>query len=148
MNKSGRRNEHQQEFHRQATILRRNLFQWDQTLQTGRVENWPKILGRLNAALNQASNLNEGIQDVLEHFVYLPKRCPVNPQDIPFFLSTRLATATDAETSAGSGGGGGVSSETDDKMTTFKEDPNKILRLYEEETAKMAFEFEENIIRY
>lgn len=91
---AGRRNEQQQLFHRQATILRKNLYAFDHTLHQRQQEDWPRMLGRLNAAWNQAYHLNSnGIDDVLEHFVYQPKKCPANPQDVPFFLSTRLADA-------------------------------------------------------
>eukprot|EP00548_Thalassiothrix_antarctica_P016223 CAMPEP_0194195088 /NCGR_PEP_ID=MMETSP0154-20130528/75938_1 /TAXON_ID=1049557 /ORGANISM="Thalassiothrix antarctica, Strain L6-D1" /LENGTH=156 /DNA_ID=CAMNT_0038919575 /DNA_START=230 /DNA_END=700 /DNA_ORIENTATION=- len=52
------------------------------------------MVGRLNAALNQTVTLDSSIDDVLEHFVYIPRQSPVNPQDIPNFLSTRLADNT------------------------------------------------------
>jgi len=81
-------------FTRQATILRKNLGEWDMVLHNPRGEDWPKMLGRLNAALNQTSTLDNSIEDVMEHFVYLPKRATANPQDIPFFLSTKLDSST------------------------------------------------------
>lgn len=43
-------NEQQQTFLRQGTILRRNLSTWDETLRSARGEDWPSMLGRLNAA--------------------------------------------------------------------------------------------------
>ena len=35
-------------------------------------------------------NLDRSIDPSLDHFVYQPRKSPVNAQDIPFFLSTRL----------------------------------------------------------
>lgn len=46
-----RNNEHQQAFTRQGTILRKNLYEWDRMLRTPRGEDWPTMVGRLNAAL-------------------------------------------------------------------------------------------------
>jgi hypothetical protein len=50
---SARSSHHQQHqaFSRQATILRKNLNEWDRMLRTPRGEDWPTMLGRLNAAL-------------------------------------------------------------------------------------------------
>eukprot|EP00956_Cyclotella_meneghiniana_P043549 scaffold275516_cov76-Cyclotella_meneghiniana.AAC.1 len=84
-------NEQQQTFLRQANILRKNLNAWDGMLHSSRGEDWPSMLGRLNAAFNQTGNLDQTIQDQSEHFVYVPKKSTINPQDIAFFLSTRLA---------------------------------------------------------
>jgi len=91
---SSRELEQQHVFTRQATILRKNLFDWDYRLRTPPGESWPIMVGRLNAALNQTVTLDSSIDDVLEHFVYIPRQSPVNPQDIPNFLSTRLADNT------------------------------------------------------
>jgi hypothetical protein len=44
------RNEQQQAFLRQATILRKNLNAWEATICSARGEDWPSMLGRLNAA--------------------------------------------------------------------------------------------------
>ena len=89
-----RRNTEQQSvFTRQATILRKNLGEWDLILRNPKGEDWPRMLGRLNAASNQTTTLDKSIEDVMEHFVYLPKQSTANPQDIPFFLSTRLVDA-------------------------------------------------------
>jgi len=156
---SSRRNnfEQQQTFHRQATILRKNLSAFDYTLHQRQQEDWPRMLGRLNAAWNQASNLNyNGIDDVLEHFVYLPKRCPANPQDVPFFLSTRLTDtppAKAAPTISDTKKDDDNESEqkgADDEVSQkgIEEDPTKTLRIYEEYAAKMAVEFEDSMIRY
>jgi len=56
MSAYSRRNEQQQIFTRQATILRKNLFEWDRMLRDPRGEDWPTMLGRLNAALVSESN--------------------------------------------------------------------------------------------
>ena len=202
---AGRRNEQQQKFHRQATILRKNLITFDNTLHQNihfhhQPEDWPRMLGRLNAAWNQAANLNNGIEHVLEHFVYVPRKCPANPQDVPFFLSTRLAesnaipestTTTSSDTSGAkkrknrkpnqkkrkgntkkrkrneqyndnsdddsdsdsdhdddNKDEGDEDNEKQDNKYTVVEDPSKILRLYEEQSTKMANSFEESMIRY
>ena len=95
MSTGGRRNtESQSIYTRQASILRRNLADWDAILRNPRGEDWPRMLGRLNAALNQSSNMDKCIEDVMEHFVYQPKQSTANAQDVPFFLSTRLETST------------------------------------------------------
>jgi len=46
-----RNNEQQQAFTRQGTILRKNLYEWDRMLRTPRGEDWPTMVGRLNAAM-------------------------------------------------------------------------------------------------
>ena len=43
-------NEQQQIYIRQAGILRKNLQAWDATLHSAHGEDWPSMLGRLNAA--------------------------------------------------------------------------------------------------
>ena len=47
-------NEQQQAFLRQANILRKNLNAWDGMLHSARGEDWPSMLGRLNAAFVRA----------------------------------------------------------------------------------------------
>ena len=73
-------------FTRQATILRKNLLDWDHQLHSKSGEDWPTMLGRLTAA----THLTLPIPDVGEHFVYVPLKATANPQDIPFFLSTKV----------------------------------------------------------
>ena len=51
MSASSRRDEHQQAYLRQATILRKNLMEWDETIRSPQGANWPSMLGRLNAAM-------------------------------------------------------------------------------------------------
>lgn len=140
------RDVHQDAIIRQASILRKNLLEWDYVLHTpARAENWPTMLGRLNAALNQASNVNDGIEDLLEHFVYLPKKVTANPGDIPVFLSSKLAPIP------------GMSGSTDDTVTNIKkrkdtdeteDDPVRKLQRYENEVANLASIFEKSIVRY
>lgn len=48
MNTSQRRNNEQQQA---AIILRKNLYEWDRMLRTPRGEDWPAMVGRLNAAM-------------------------------------------------------------------------------------------------
>ena len=59
--------EKQNNYIRQATILRKNLLEWDRMLNNPRGEDWPTMLGRLNAAYNQTVTLDQTIDDVLEH---------------------------------------------------------------------------------
>jgi hypothetical protein len=93
---------------------------------------------RLNAALNQTANLDRNIEDVLEHFVYLPKQATANPGDIPFFLSTRLETpATDMQGKEGSAA-----------MVLVPGDPVQQLAAYENSAARLAAEYEENMVRF
>jgi len=99
------------------------------------------MLGRLNAALNQSGTLDKSIEDVLEHFVYVPKHSPVNPQDIPFFLSTRLAT--DEKKEAMMLGG---SNDTDDIL--LEQNPMATLQAYEKRAAELAQEYEEHMVRF
>eukprot|EP00542_Grammatophora_oceanica_P009194 CAMPEP_0194046378 /NCGR_PEP_ID=MMETSP0009_2-20130614/21067_1 /TAXON_ID=210454 /ORGANISM="Grammatophora oceanica, Strain CCMP 410" /LENGTH=146 /DNA_ID=CAMNT_0038691645 /DNA_START=19 /DNA_END=459 /DNA_ORIENTATION=- len=133
------KNTQQRAFTRQATILRKNLFEWDRMLRSPQVEDWGTTIGRLNAALNQTGNLDRSIDDVLEHFVYVPKKSTANPQDIPFFLSTRLAEAVTDKKAI-------EEDEEDDQMEG--EDPVKLLSAYEIRAAKLAAEYEENMTRF
>mmetsp|Transcript_42466 Transcript_42466/g.128862 ORF Transcript_42466/g.128862 Transcript_42466/m.128862 type:complete len:139 (-) Transcript_42466:322-738(-) len=138
MSASSRRNEQSNLYLRQATILRKNLYEWDRMLHSPRGEDWPSMLGRLNAALNQAGNLDAGIEDVMEHFVYVPKKCTANAQDIPFFLSTRLADAAQSDSV----------DTVADGVPGRDGDPVKILREYESRAAGIASEYEEKMVRF
>lgn len=131
--------EKQATYTRQATILRKNLLEWDRMLRTPRGEDWPTMLGRLNAALNQTANLDKSIDDVMEHNVYVPKQSTANPQDIPFFLSTRLELPGDD-----------IGGNNDDTTTSnnFKMDPVEKLTVYERNAAKLAAQFEKNMVRF
>jgi len=44
-------NETQSKFIRQAMILRKNLYEWNRMLLSSTGEDWPTMVGRLNAAL-------------------------------------------------------------------------------------------------
>lgn len=83
--------------------------------------------------------MDRNIEDVLEHFCYLPKQSTANAQDIPFFLSTRLESAPADET------------ETT-KAAAEKEkeagDPTQLLAQYENRAARLAQEYEENMVRF
>jgi hypothetical protein len=143
---SGRRsNEQQSVFTRQSTILRKNLGDWDAILRNPRGEDWPKMLGRLNAAFNQTTNIDKSIEDVMEHFVYLPKQATANAQDIPFFLSTRLDMAASEEAASSSSSS---SKGTTEEEFSIKGDPVKVLANYENRAAELAHEYEENMVRF
>jgi len=113
-------------------------------LHDPRGEDWSKMLGRLNAALSATSTLDNNIDDVMEHFVYLPKRATANPQDIPFFLSTKLdSSATDERTTT----------TTTKKDSTVQDllalgDPVQVLSNYEEQAAKLVQEYEDEMVRF
>ncbi len=117
-------------------------------LHNPRGEDWPKMLGRLNAAMNQTSTLDNSIEDVMEHFVYLPKKATANPQDIPFFLSTKLdSSASDERASTSS------SATKKKKDSTVQDllalgDPVQVLSKYEEQAAKLTQEYEEEMVRF
>ena len=169
-------NEQQREFLRQATILRKNLLTWDATLHSSRGEDWPSMLGRLNAAYHQATaNLDYGIDDASEHFVYVPKKCTSNAADVAFFLSTRLennggsakttrqhdskkTTMTSSSSSRGGGVynvgmdsdgiGGDNSSSIDGHHNYGGEEAVSRLRRYEGKVADLASEFEDGMVRF
>jgi hypothetical protein len=88
--------------------------------------------------------LDGAIEDVLEHFVYEPRKCTANPQDIPFFLSTRLTTVDTVPDET---------SKTNAKVdqvyeSTEESDPAKVLKRYENRAAELAAEFEESMVRF
>ena len=82
--------------------------------------------------------MDNSIDDVLEHFVYLPKQSTANPQDIPFFLSTRLAdsSSTIEETIK------------DNDMLLESADPVLLLSKYESRATQLAKEYAEHMIRF
>jgi hypothetical protein len=88
---------------------------------------------------NQTATMDRNIEDVMEHFCYLPKQSPANAQDIPFFLSTRLETPAMEESAA-------------TKAAAEKEkeagDPTQLLAQYENRAAQLAAEYEENMVRF
>jgi hypothetical protein len=135
---SGRRNTE-----KQATILRKNLLEWDRMLRTPRGEDWSTMLGRLNAALNQTGSMDRSIEDVMEHFVYLPRKSTANAQDVPFFLSTRLETANE-ETALGEG----TTDDNQKQAFLLASDPVRHLSAYENQAAQLAAEFDDNMVRF
>ena len=148
-NGSSSRDNHQKTIIRQASILRKNLQEWDYVLNTPeRAENWPTMLGRLNAAFNQAGNLDDGIEDVFEHFVYLPKKVTANPSDIPLFLSSKLAPVPGMDGSTSEVGSKTSMKQKRNDANDKDEDPVEKLQRYENNVAALAAKFEENIIRY
>ena len=97
------------------------------------------MLGRLNAALNQTANMDKCIEDVSEHFVYLPKKSTVNAQDIPFFLSTRLEVAASEES---------LQQSTGEIAITLGDDPIQVLSKYESRAAQLVQEYENDMTRF
>ena len=83
--------------------------------------------------------MDRNIEDVMEHFCYLPKQSTANAQDIPFFLSTRLETPAAEETSASK-----AASEKEKEAG----DPTQLLAQYENRAAQLAAEYEENMVRF
>jgi hypothetical protein len=141
MSASGRRFEEQQQaYTRQALILRKNLSEWDRVLRTpSRGEDWPSMLGRLNAALNQATSMDRAIDDVFEHLVYVPRKSTANAQDIPFFLSTRLETPPENDRDVS------LMLETLGDISQVR-DPVQQLARFEGDAARLAAEYEETMM--
>jgi hypothetical protein len=104
----------------------------------------------LNAALNQTGTLDRSIDDVLEHFVYVPKQSPANPQDIPFFLSTRLAEENkgSGESTSKRTGDNEDGEEAAPEQVIAESDALQILTAYENRAAQIANEYEENMVRF
>ena len=90
--------------------------------------------------------MDRGIEDVTEHFVYQPKKCPANPQDIPFFLSTRLAD-TSLDNSMTNGDDDKQNIISVDEIDELK-DASIILSSYEADAAQLASRYEEKMIRF
>ena len=104
--------------------------------------------------------MDAGIEDASEHFVYVPKKCTVNAQDIAFFLSTRLAMAaggdnTEKKRKNNNNSEDGKdnhevdsSSSLSSKILYGGEEPAKRLRRYENQVHELASEFENGIVRF
>jgi hypothetical protein len=102
---------------------------------------------------NQTGNLDQAIQDAAEHFVYVPKKSTINPQDIAFFLSTRLVAAAAGDDVDDKNNHEDASKENGEKSNPScslvgGDDPFKRLRRYETKTAELAAEFEEGMVRF
>ena len=94
-------------------------------------------VGRLNAAMNQTGILDRSIDDVMEHFVYVPRMSPANPQDIPFFLSTRMTLLEEKEK---------LLLAIEDDLE--EADAPQILMKYENRAAQVSHEYEDQMIRF
>ena len=103
------------------------------------------MLGRLNAAYNQTTNMDKSIEDVTEHFVYLPKQSTANAQDIPFFLSTRLEAAGAGDANSGKRK---RKDDSEEDTLTIQGDPVEVLAKYEARAAELAREYEEDMDRF
>ena len=160
-------------FSKQATILRKNLAVWNHNIllhNNHYLEDWPKMLGRSNAASNQCTQLNSSIEDVMDHFVIVPKQSPANPSDIPFFLATRIdlsqqqqqqhqttpggtASASTSATTAASGttNNNNVDDGQDDDDNLDMQEKDAafvVLHRYETTVANIAKEYEDEMIRF
>ena len=91
----------------------------------------------------------------------MPKKCTANPQDIPFFLSTRLTTDAQkqkADTASGADRDGTKKDEEGDGETTSAtdvamgdaniEDPVKALKEFENVAAELAADYESKMLRF
>eukprot|EP00978_Attheya_sp_CCMP212_P022718 scaffold68194_cov58-Attheya_sp.AAC.5 len=128
--------------HPRSTRRRLALYVGSFECRTGKQLNCGVLTERY--LRNQTGNLDGAIEDVLEHFVYEPRKCTANPQDIPFFLSTRLTTVDTVPDET---------SKTNAKVdqvyeSTEESDPAKVLKRYENRAAELAAEFEESMVRF
>ena len=138
-----RTNDQLSSFVRQATILRKNFTEWDKVLHNPqRGEDWTTMLGRYNAAYNQILHVDTTIDDMMEHFVYVPQRATANPQDIPFFLSTRLETPPTTVTNAT------AMDDADDNMESGSANAAQHLIDYENYAAKLVQQYEQSMVRF
>ena len=84
--------------------------------------------------------MDRNIEDLMEHFCYLPKQSTANAQDIPFFLSTRLESPPTDETA--------TSKAAPEKEKEVAGDPTQLLAQYENRAARLAAEYEESMVRF
>jgi hypothetical protein len=142
---AARRNDPQTTLYlRQANILRKNLYDWHFVLRDARGEDWPKMCGRLNTALNQVGCLDDCIDDVLEHFVYVPKKPVMNLQDIPEFLSSRVEVGNSSSYE-------GEDSETVSRDLQSIEEtsrPDIVLQRYETQARRLVLKLDQNRVRF
>jgi len=101
------------------------------------------MLGRLNASANQTFNLDKSIEDVMEHFVYVPKQSTANAQDIPFFLSTRLETSNVDERSKSK-----KKDPASESEPVIPGEPVQVLSQYEKRASELAQEYEDDMVRF
>jgi hypothetical protein len=139
-----RTNDQLSSYVRNATILRKNFIEWDKVLHNPSGEDWMNMLGRCNASYHQIMNVNQTIDDMMEHFVYVPQRSTANPQDIPFFLSTRLETTTTTTTIPTRTTTTTIPINDNDKNVDIQQH----LMDYENYTARLAQQYEERMVRF
>lgn len=84
---------------------------------------------------NQSGNLDDAIDDVLEHFVYVPRKSTANAQDIPVFLSSRIASMSNENKEV---------SATQSQM----KDPVSYLRAYETSASDLSLKFDKSFKRF
>ena len=91
--------------------------------------------------------MDRNIEDVMEHFCYLPRKSTANANDIPFFLSTRLETPAVPAASSSSEDSKTAKAT---KPTQEKEegDPVKLLAQYENRASQLAAEYEASMVRF
>lgn len=92
---------------------------------------------------NQAGSLDDCVEDLLEHFVYVPKKSTTNPQDVPVFLSSRLAAPAGDETKKKSQ----VQEEAIEVIDRMGQ-PVAHLNQYESHSRDLVVEFETSLVRF
>ena len=110
----------------------------------------------LDKKKNQTTNVDQGIEDALDHFAVEPKKCLANPSDVPVFLSVRIVDdVTDRQVEAAAGGDGGIGAGGDQGSSACnnsningsgngsKKPVEHVLYQYERDAAVFAREFEE-----
>ena len=104
-------------------------------------------------------NVDQGIEDVMDHFAIEPKKCLANPSDVPVFLSVRivdddvLATTNSGGTGTTSNTNGGtIHTDVNDKdnmiQDQMEKNPIEHVFQYEKDAAGFAREFEESMVRF
>jgi hypothetical protein len=83
------------------------------------------------------------VEDVLEHFVYVPRKATMNPQDVPVFLSSRLAAAAGDETKKKS-----PAVERAMESIDSMDHPVASLNQYEARSKELVADFEASIVRF
>ena len=82
----------------------------------------------------------------MDHFAIEPKKCLANPADVPLFLSVRIVDEeinADSKLEGGAYGGNMTKNENRNKRN-----PVDHIYQYEQDSAKFAREFEENMVRF
>ena len=95
---------------------------------------------------SQAINVDQGIEDALDHFAIEPKKCLANPSDIPLFLSVRIIDEVPTTSE------GKVESKMDKSNSNDgnknQSNPTEQVYQYERDAAIFAREFEESMVRF